>query len=252
MKYPINRANGDAGEFFFAYQIASVLKWPCRLLDIDIGIDAQVEIISDDRTSTGRFVAFQVKATSAEEQNCRYVSANQLSYWSELDLPVFVVLVDLSQSEMFLHQVDVNHKYPITKNGTVRIDFDLQNDRFGEASAEVISKAADEVAFSHVRKRLKSITKKALEIRKLIAAQEDNPDPPTLIEVMEERNLIRLELAQANALVSTLRVGAKEYSKVKADIENAWEKLRDFMEARNMHQTWDEDGTIRRFLGERR
>ncbi|WP_416053848.1 hypothetical protein [Duganella violaceipulchra] len=34
----------------------------------------------DDETSTGRFVAFQVKATSVEEQNCRYVSTRQLAY----------------------------------------------------------------------------------------------------------------------------------------------------------------------------
>ena len=60
MKYPEKAANGDAGEFFFAYKVASVLKWPCRLLDIDIGIDAQVEILNEDGTSTGRFVAFQV------------------------------------------------------------------------------------------------------------------------------------------------------------------------------------------------
>jgi hypothetical protein len=68
MKYALRTANGDAGEFFFAYKIASVLKWPCRLFDIDIGIDAQVEIVDeDDETSTGRFVAFQVKATRRTE-----------------------------------------------------------------------------------------------------------------------------------------------------------------------------------------
>ena len=52
MKYLLQTANGDAGEFFFAYKIASALGWPCRLFDIDIDIDAQVEILNEDRTST--------------------------------------------------------------------------------------------------------------------------------------------------------------------------------------------------------
>lgn len=51
MKYPKKTANGDAGEFFFAYKIASVLKWPCRLLDIDIKLlttddDGDVQLIA--------------------------------------------------------------------------------------------------------------------------------------------------------------------------------------------------------------
>ena len=44
MKYPLGTANGDAGEFFAAYKIAKELGWPCRLFDIDIGIDAQVSV----------------------------------------------------------------------------------------------------------------------------------------------------------------------------------------------------------------
>ncbi|MDW9232039.1 hypothetical protein C7S15_5639 [Burkholderia cepacia] len=68
MLYTLKKASGDAGEYFFAYKIASVLKWPCRLTGIDIGIDAQVEVMDDNQLSTGQFVAFQVKATSKEEK----------------------------------------------------------------------------------------------------------------------------------------------------------------------------------------
>ena len=38
MKYPKTAATGHAGEFFFAYQVAKVLGWPCRIFDIDIGL----------------------------------------------------------------------------------------------------------------------------------------------------------------------------------------------------------------------
>lgn len=250
MQYPIKAANGDAGEFFFAYQIASVLKWPCRLFDIDIGIDAQVEVINNDRSSTGRFVAFQVKATSQEETNCRYVSEGQLAYWRDLDLPVFVVLVDLSDGAMFLHRVDINGSYSVTESGQVRIDFDRQNDRFCAASAGLIAEAANEAALSHVLKRLSVVHRRTLEIQEAIAAQDDYPDPNTLIELMNERSTFREELAQAYALAYSLRAGRSEYEKAAQDLEDALQELRYFMKDWNMHIEWDDHGDINRFINE--
>lgn len=252
MKYPINKANGDAGEFFFAYQIASVLKWPCRLLDIDIGIDAQVEVINDDRSSTGRFVAFQVKATSEEEKGFRYVSKRQLAYWRELDLPVFVVLVDLSADVMFLHRVDVNMNYSVTKKGAVRIDFDLQKDRFCPGSARVIAEAANDAALSHVRKRLAVVRERASDIREAILAQDNYPDPPALIDLMNERYTFKEELAQAGSLVDALLVGGAEYAEAEQDLNYSLQELRDFMEDWNMHRDWDDHGKIISFIEEGR
>jgi hypothetical protein len=194
VKYPVGTAHGDAGEFFFAFQIASVLKWPCRLFDIDIGIDAQVEIINEDRTSTGRFVAFQVKATSSDGEDCRYVSKRQLAYWRELELPVFVVLVDLSKPAMFLHRVALDRDYPVTKKGAIRIDFDLKSEEFTARSGRLIATAAEETALSHVRRHLDVVRGGAEEIRKQIAAQEDYPDPNALIDRMDERAQLKEEL----------------------------------------------------------
>lgn len=250
MKYPIKTANGDAGEFFFAFQIASVLKWPCRLYDIDIGIDAQVEIIGDDRTSTGKFVAFQVKATSSEEQDCRYVSQMQLAYWKELELPVFVVLVDLTQKTMCLHRVAINKSYPLTDSGSVRIDFDLKKDQFSERSGDVIVAAANEMGLLHVRKHLQVVQKGVEGIRSAIASMDDFPDPNLLIEWMDRRNILKEELAQASALVNALRVGDSEYSKVEDQLESALGALREYMSDSKMHHDWDDHGDITRFIYE--
>lgn len=253
MKYPIRTAHGDAGEFFFAYQIASVLKWPCRLFDIDIGIDAQVEIISEDSTSTGRFVAFQVKATSIEEQDCRYVSKRQLAYWRELDLPVFVVLVDLSIPAMFLHRVELDREYATTKKGLIRIDFDLENERFTSQSGRTIAAAAEETALSHVRRYLDAVHEGAGRIRTLIAGQQiGDSDPHGLMGCMDERAGLREELAQAGALVAALRVGALEYANAESEFESALQELRDYMEVSNMYPDWDDDGDILRFIKEGR
>ena len=184
MKYPLKAANGDAGEFFFEYQIAYVLKWPCRLFDIDIGIDAQVEVMKNDETSTGRFVAFQIKerdltkgrkseyelndpgeaedlgddeliavdAPSGAQQDVpsgdkayRYVTEAQYVYWREHGLPVFVALVDLTDKPlMYLHRVTPDGNYRKTKKGKFRIDFDLKRNLFTKESGQLIARAAEE------------------------------------------------------------------------------------------------------------
>jgi hypothetical protein len=118
MKYSQKTAHGDAGEFFFAYQIASVLKWPCRLFDIDIGVDAQVEVLEENGVSTGKFVAFQIKSTTVGRHGaCSYVRKKHLAYWLDLDIPLFAVLVDLPRQVMYLHHVTKGKRYPITKKG---------------------------------------------------------------------------------------------------------------------------------------
>jgi hypothetical protein len=151
MKYSEKTAHGDAGEFFFAYQIASVLKWPCSLFDIDIGIDAQVEILQEGGVSTGKFAAFQIKTRTLEkDEACSYVGKRHLAYWRALDVPVFAVLVDLPKQAMYLHQITKSNSYPTTKKGRVRIDFDTTTDRFQKSTGACIQAAADEVALADI------------------------------------------------------------------------------------------------------
>lgn len=251
MKYTAQTAHGDAGEFFFAFKIASVLRWPCRLFDIDIGIDAQVEVLNNDGASTGRFVAFQVKATNLGAQEYWYVSRRQLSYWRELDLPVFVVLVDLLNEEMYLHQVHSNKKYrPATEKGFVRINFDLVKDKFSEQSGKRIAAAAEEAALSHIRKHLCVVQEGIQEIQATMALTETSPEPERLIELMEERTVFRKELAQATALVRALRAGEEELEMVSTALIETLDELRSHMQDWGMHRDWDHHGNIIRFIEE--
>lgn len=253
MKYPIKAANGHAGEFFFAYKIASVLTWPCRLIDIDIGLDAQVEVINDaDRTSTGRFVAFQIKAREDALQSYLYVSEEHLGYWREVELPVFVVLVDLAKKKMFLHLVDLNHPYPVTDKGARRIDFDLGKDLFDASSAKRITDAAMECSLAHVKKCLKTVGKSIKLIRDTIADQEGNSDPLCLIELMHQRFNFREQLVTASGLVTSLRVGQEIYDAAESNLEDALQDLRNYMKHGEMNVDWDDDGDIKRFLAEGR
>ncbi|WP_256676462.1 DUF4365 domain-containing protein [Pseudomonas sp. RGB] len=188
MKYPSKIATGDAGEYFFAYKISYVLGWPCRLFDIDIGIDAQVEILDENRNSTGRFVAFQVKTSADEEpQPYWYVSKNQLDYWRDMDIPVFVALVSLKKQTIHLHQIKKKSRYHITEKDSVRIDFDLVNEHFTESSGKRIKAAAEESTMSAIEEHLSKVQIKIDEVKSAIEEMDDYSDPPSLIDIMNSR-----------------------------------------------------------------
>jgi hypothetical protein len=106
LKYNEDNATGDAGEYLFAYTVSNVLGWPCRLLDIDIGIDAQIEILDDDRNSMGQFIAVQVKSTRDKEKFCTTVEEKHIKYWSELEVPVLIVFVNLSKKKVYARPFD--------------------------------------------------------------------------------------------------------------------------------------------------
>lgn len=100
MKYIDVVANGNAGEFYFAYWISSNFIWPCRILDIDMGLDAQVEVYDDKNHSTGMFIGVQVKTTSSTlEENANVsVPIKNIVYWGSINDPVVIVRVCLNDN----------------------------------------------------------------------------------------------------------------------------------------------------------
>lgn len=254
MKYPKTAATGHAGEFFFAYQVANVLGWPCRLFDVDIGVDAQVEILGDDCESTGRFVAIQIKCTSEEEVDCRYVGSHQLAYWKNLDIPVFLALVDLGEEAIYLHRVDPQAEYQKTKGGRYRIDFDRQCCRFGPASGEVFSSAAEQAQIQAVKAHLEKVQDATRGIEEQLARHEVSSDPRGLIELMRGRILARDHLVRAHTLAYNSHAGISEYERDKLAFDQALDKLREVMSSRDFEADWDGlrqgEGDIGRFLAE--
>ena len=246
MKYPRETATGDAGEFFFAYQIASVLGWPCRLFDIDIGIDAQVEVVDDSENSTGRFVAFQVKTTKAGGGSHWYVWPRQLEYWRELELPVFVALVDLDERAMFLHRILLNHEYQMTDKGRVRIDFDRAKDRFSEKSRGILAKATLENGLEQVKSALLEPEERAREI--LAAVANPPADGPLFVEFAEQFGEIETMMHAAKALVSAYKVGRKECAAVSSLVTEARDELKWFILGGSFLADWDDHGNLQRFV----
>ncbi len=257
MKYPRNTSNGHAGEFFFAYKVASVLGWPCRLFDIDIGIDAQVEVLDEERASTGKFVAFQIKTTTAKNlEDKTYVDEKHLIYWRSLETPVFVVLVVLSQKAMYLRRIEKFRNYHKTANGQVRIDFDINADRFKKSSRTLIRDAADQAALSAIREHLRSVQEGIAKIRHILARMEISPDPDDLIDAMRMRKEWRRGLDRAETLARNLGLGQSECSAAAELLETTLDDLREYMEQGGMDEGWDDsyhgDGDIKKFLEEGR
>lgn len=249
MKYSLGTANGDAGEFFAAYKIAKELGWPCRLFDIDIGIDAQVEILTDDRESTGRFVALQVKATSAEEVDCRYVSERQLKYWRSLEIPVFVVLVDLQKEQMFLHLIEATREYEATKRGTRKIPFDLAVDRFSEASAAILAEASERLGMLHIENYVGPVNVAIREILLDVQNVRDGcPDPDALIAAMASRSELFSLLDQADAASVVGKVGGDVITKCRQKLSWALCDLQEVMSC--METDYADQGDITGFLRE--
>lgn len=254
MKYPKTAATGHAGEFFFAYQIAKVLGWPCRIFDIDIGIDAQVEILDAKCESTGKFIAFQIKTTESEGVVGRYVDSQQLAYWKGLEHPVFLVLVDLDLESMYLHRIDRSKNYRKTKGDKILIVFDRKQGRFGLDSGNELRAAADETQLQVVNMHLKRVREATKAIKTGLDQQESAPDAGRLIELMRGRAQARQHLLRAEALARNSGVGLGLYQRDKRAFEQALCLLRHRMWECNMAQHWDGaqdgDGDIRRFLDE--
>ncbi|EDI2224303.1 DUF4365 domain-containing protein [Enterobacter hormaechei] len=90
-KYKKNGATGQAGEYYFAYWMVRNFKWPCRLLDIDVGIDAQVEIFENE-ISSGDFFAVQIKSTVENDPDMS-IDLSDFMYWQQLESQVILVRI---------------------------------------------------------------------------------------------------------------------------------------------------------------
>lgn len=251
MFYPIKTSNGHAGEFFFAYKVANLFHWPCRLMDIDIGIDAQVEIMNDDtRLSTGQFVAFQIKASEKEGQSYIYTTKAHLLYWKTLELPVFVVLVELSKKKIYLHEVDVNHKYHVTGEGRIRIEFDLAKDSLKKSSALKIVRAGKRKAENQVSEAVAKINEYSHSIVKMIGEVDENANPEGLLELMHQRNDYKARLEHAHGLAKGLHAGENFVKGARQRIDEALEALKEFMRSSGMLVDWNDDGSVTAFVNE--
>ncbi|MDF4912425.1 DUF4365 domain-containing protein [Vibrio parahaemolyticus] len=159
MKYSEDTATGDTGEYFLAYTVSRVLEWPCRLFDIDIGIDAQIEVLDDDRHSMGQFIAVQVKTTKDKDKSKVSVESKHIEYWASLDIPVIIAFVNLSRQKVYVRSFE-------DFNGSQTIHFSEEH----ELNCPDIKKSLRLLSYSKVKNKIiTDLAKITSTIRRLLS-----------------------------------------------------------------------------------
>lgn len=157
MKYTKRSINGDAGEHLVASRIIYDFGFPCRLQNIDIGIDAEIEITEKDFRSTGNIVKAQIKSTETNNMWV-YIGGKHIQYWNKYSVPVVIILVHLTTKKIFWHCIDNISKYNKSGSG-YKIDF-KQEDELDKSSKNRFI----EISFFPVTQKIRSIFEKAMAL----------------------------------------------------------------------------------------
>lgn len=96
MKYKNTSVTGDAGEHLFAYWIIKNFKTPCRLPEIDLGIDAEIEFTDENNHTTGEFIFAQIKSSNRNSYT-HPIKLKNLYYWKSIDFPVILVGMNINE-----------------------------------------------------------------------------------------------------------------------------------------------------------
>lgn len=152
-KYTRTAINGDAGEYFVAYKITSMFGFATRLLDVDLGVDAEIEII-DQSVSTTHIIKAQIKSSDSVKGAKHTVSVKEenVEYWKEINLPVVVFLVDLNTEKVYWRQIKSEDDYS-TSGVSNKVEFDLQSTELTSDSRPVF----EELAIPQEKKALESL-----------------------------------------------------------------------------------------------
>lgn len=136
MKYQKRNVNGDAGEYLVAYTVTHKLGFPCRLYGVDIGVDAEMEIMDKSQHSTGDIIKIQIKTVdsiASDDHVAIYPEDKHIEYWKRFCLPVIICCVDLSKTKVYWKQITATEAY---KSGgqSKKISFCLKEDILNENS----------------------------------------------------------------------------------------------------------------------
>ncbi|MFA0045408.1 DUF4365 domain-containing protein [Vibrio sp. 10N.261.51.F11] len=152
MQYKSKAVTGDAGEYFFAYKATSMFKWAVRLLDVDLGVDAEIEVVENGKSDL-RLIKVQIKSSVKVTGNSHsiYVTPEHIEYWKNTNLPVLVCLVDLNNEKIYWKHIknELNYK---SSGESSKVTFDLRFDELTERSKSELLKIAIPNEFKHFDK----------------------------------------------------------------------------------------------------
>jgi hypothetical protein len=142
MNYNKQQINGDAAEYFVAYTLTKVLGWPCRLFGVDLGVDAELEVVDALGVSQGDIIKVQIKAketTVPTRELAVTVEPRHIEYWKHFCLPVIVCCADLADEKVYWKQITSTEAFR-TRGASNKVSFDREADLFGPASKQALER----------------------------------------------------------------------------------------------------------------
>jgi hypothetical protein len=107
MQYVTKSARGDAGVFYLGYWISKNFGWPFRIMNTDIGIDAETELRDDDGHSMSVIIKIQVKTLTLADAETftEYIDFEHQEYWENFIGPVLYFVVDIDREQIFFKDI---------------------------------------------------------------------------------------------------------------------------------------------------
>lgn len=202
MPYSEKNINGDAGEYFLAYKITSLLGIPCRLYGVDLGIDAECELLKEDGTETGDIVKIQVKSRKkvkwTKEKKYRVsVSSKHVKYWKNFCTPIIVCLVDLCRQEIYWKAIYDTRSYA-GSGESMGVTFCKTHDLLTEQTKNSFSRMFGNNSGKGIGELMEKIERKAMDLPfndcAIISFE-------TVDKVREECRELLAEIRQAQSMV---------------------------------------------------
>lgn len=136
-KYANSAVLGEMGMRMVEKCISDDLKMIFRPVSkVDVGIDAEVEIVYDDEQCSGRLLALQIKCGESyfeEEKEDGYIIRipnSTFNYWLKFSLPVIYIVCDPRSGEMLWHLISSDtavrlkksYKFLVSKTSKLNVD----------------------------------------------------------------------------------------------------------------------------------
>ena len=102
-----------------------LLCWPCRLLAVDLGVDAEVEVLDDNGESTGDIIRLQIKSTEKHDGGEKLsipTDERHVTYWKKYCAPIVFIGVDLNTETIYWRQITSIGNYD-TNGESKKIEF---------------------------------------------------------------------------------------------------------------------------------
>jgi hypothetical protein len=155
--YSSRSVNGNAAEYLVAYTVTRKLGWPCRLYGVDLGVDAEMEVMLDGQTD-GDIIKIQVKGFDDVPGDTKsvYVDERHIRYWQRFSSPVIVCCVDLTGEKVFWKAISATEAYQSSGNAR-RLDFNPKNDLLDGSSKEALAALVSPPAAKDIGRYLNEI-----------------------------------------------------------------------------------------------